>query len=85
MGIPLRSFNFKSDDTKRLTYGVIAQEVLDAGLDELVHVKEDGTLGVDYTSLLILKVQALEDINSTLKRMLVELDERITKLENKDK
>jgi hypothetical protein len=48
-------------------------------------VKEDGTLGVDYTSLLILKVQALEDINSTLKRMLVELDERITKLENKDK
>jgi hypothetical protein len=30
-------------------------------------------------------VQALEDINSTLNRMLVELDERITKLENKDK
>lgn len=84
MGIPLRSFNFKDDENKRLTYGVIAQEVQEAGLKELVHVKEDGTLGVDYTSLLILKIKALEDINSTLKRMLVELEERVTKLEGKD-
>ena len=78
-----RSFNFKDDEYKRKTYGVIAQEVQEVGLDELVHEREDGTLGVDYTSLLILKVAYLEDFCAMLNGRIVELEDKINKLENK--
>lgn len=74
--LPFKTFNFKDDESKRLTYGVIAQEVQRVGLDELVHTKEDGTLGVDYISLLILK-------NEALNREIGELTRRINKLEEK--
>ena len=79
-----KSFNFKGDDTKRKVYGVIAQEVQDAGLNELVHTKDDGTLAVDYTSLLILKTQYLEDFCAMLNGRIVELEKEIKNLkENK--
>lgn len=78
-----KSFNFKDDEDKRKTYGVIAQEVQEAGLDELVHQKEDGTLGVDYTSYLILKVAKLTKDNSVLIDMYFKLENRIKELENK--
>lgn len=67
-----RSFNFKDDDTKRKTYGVIAQDVLDAGIGEIVHTGEDGMLGVDYTSLLILKIAYLEAKLSDLEEKIKE-------------
>ena len=79
-----KSFNFKDDDTKRKVYGVIAQEVQDAGLNELVHTKDDGTLAVDYTSLLILKAAYLEDFCAMLNGRIVELEKEIKNLkENK--
>jgi len=73
--IKLKSFNFKDDEEKRETYGVIAQEVEEIGLNELVHLKKDGNLGVDYTSLLILK-------NAYLENKCEELSDKINRLEN---
>ena len=73
--IKLKSFNFKDDTEKRTTYGVIAQEVIAAGFDELVHTREDGTLGVDYISLLILK-------NAQQHYKIMELEHEIFKLKS---
>lgn len=81
--ILFRSFNFKDDDSKRKTYGVIAQEILAAGLDELVHVKEDGMLGVDYISLLTLKLASLEYTNTLYGERIEELENKIKELESK--
>lgn len=82
--VPLRSFNLKSDRSKRKTYGVIAQEVQEAGLNELVHVREDGTLGVDYTSLLILRAAYLEDYCGYLNGKIAELENKIDEMQKKD-
>ena len=80
-----KSYNFKSDESKTKTYGVIAQDVQDAGLPELVHITDDkGTLGVDYTSLFILKIAYLEDFCGMLNGRIVELENRIKELENKE-
>ena len=79
--IPLRAFNFKDDETKRITYGVIAQEVLDSGVPELVHNKEDETLGVDYTSFLILRLSHLEKEIASNYRTIFRLIEKVSNLE----
>lgn len=79
-----KSYNFKSDESKTKTYGVIAQEVQEAGLPELVKITDDkGTLGVDYTSLFVLKIAYLEDFCAMLNGRIVELENRIKELENK--
>ena len=80
-----KSFNFKDDESKRKTYGVIAQDVENVGLDELVYVKEDGFKAVDYTSLMMLKIAYLEDFCATLNGKIYELNEKIKELENKKK
>lgn len=74
-------FNFKtgSKDTK---YGVIAQEVEDAGLENLVSTSKDGTKAVDYISLLSLKVAKLEKENKSLKNENEELKARLEKIES---
>lgn len=82
--VPIKSFNFKDDENKNKIYGVIAQETQEAGLDELVYQKEDGHLAVDYTSLMILKIAYLEDFCAHLNGKIVELEDKLTKLENKD-
>ncbi len=82
--VPLHSFNFKDDDTKRKTYGIIAQEVQEAGLNELVYVKEDGTLAVDYTSMLILRAAYLEDYCKYLNGKIAELENKIDEMQKKD-
>ena len=80
-----KSYNLKSDESKAKTYGVIAQEVQEAGLPELVKITDDkGTLGVDYTSLFVLKIAYLEDFCAMLNGRIVELENRIKELENKD-
>jgi hypothetical protein len=59
--IDFKSFNFKSDELKTKTYGVIAQDVQNAGLNEIVKTNDEGNLSVDYISLLILKIGSLEN------------------------
>lgn len=78
------SFNFKDDADKRKTYGVIAQQVRARGLEELVHVKEDGTLGVDYISLLILENSRLRDEVNHLEFQISDLRRRVDELSKKD-
>lgn len=58
--VDFKVFNFKDDETKQKTYGVIAQDVQYAGLDEIVHHDDNGNLSVDYISLLILKMANME-------------------------
>ena len=56
--IKLKSFNFKSNND--FHYGIIAQDLEEEGLNNIVTEKEDGYKSVDYISLLVLKVAALE-------------------------
>ena len=73
--VELMSFNFREGDTSK-KYGVIAQQIEDIGLGELIKTNEDtGIKSVDYTSLLVLKIKMLEEENK-------KLNERISKLEN---
>jgi hypothetical protein len=76
--IPLKSFAFK-DDPKRKVYGVIAQEVEAAGLNELVHTDERGMLSVDYTSFLILRIAYLEKLLGHMHTKIAQLEEKINK------
>lgn len=54
--VRLRQF-IMGDDFK---YGVIAQELEKAGLDNLVKINKDGYRSVDYIAFLILRIEALE-------------------------
>ena len=81
--VQAKSFNFKDDPNKTKTYGVIAQEVEAAGLNELVYTKEDGFKAVDYTAFMILKLSYLEDFCVNLSMQNEELRKRIIELENK--
>lgn len=80
-----KQFSFKDDPNHRLTYGVIAQEVEAIGLNELVHLKEDGTKGVDYTSLLMLKYENLLINFAMLSQKVETLKEEIDKLKKENK
>ena len=69
--VSLKSFVMKDDEEKRKRYGVIAQDLEEAGLGELVYTNEDTKLkSVDYTGLLILKVSQLEKEIEKLKQKL---------------
>lgn len=72
-----KSFNFKSDESKRKVYGVIAQDVQEVGLNELVHTDENGNLGVDYTSLLLLKIAYLEDLCGQMYGKILKLEDKL--------
>lgn len=63
--VELKEFNFKEDSTKK--YGVIAQEIEEVGLNNLVSKNREGMKSVDYISLLILKIQQLEEEIKELK------------------
>lgn len=58
--LTFKQFNFKDDKDKTTKYGVVAQEVEAAGLSNLVSANDEGVKSVDYISLLILKIEALE-------------------------
>lgn len=66
--IQLKEFRFKADGIKR--YGVIAQDLLEEGLDNLVSTK-DNHLTVDYISLLCLKIAQLEEEIKRIKMKLL--------------
>ena len=71
--LDFKSFNFKDDETKRKMYGVIAQHAEALGLGHLVHMADDGTKGVDYTSLFVLKLAAMAEEIKALKKEIDEL------------
>ena len=66
--IQLKEFRFKADGVKR--YGVIAQDLLEEGLDNLVSTKNNH-LTVDYISLLCLKIAQLEEEIKKIKMKLL--------------
>lgn len=66
--IQLKEFRFKADGIKR--YGVIAQDLLEEGLDNLVSTKNNH-LTVDYISLLCLKIAQLEEEIKRIKMKLL--------------
>ena len=69
--VEFKQFNFKDDENKTKKYGVIAQEVEKAGLENLVNENEiNKKKTVDYTSLLILKIKQLENEIEILKNKL---------------
>ena len=82
--IAIEQFNYKSDDSKRTIYGVIAQDVEQLGLEELVYTNDEGFKSVDYTSLMLLKIAYLENENKRLNHKLDLLTERFNKIEDKE-
>ena len=66
--IQLKEFRFKADGIKR--YGVIAQDLLEEGLNNLVSTKNNH-LTVDYISLLCLKIAQLEEEIKKIKMKLL--------------
>lgn len=60
-------FNHISDKNKTKSYGVIAQDLEEVGLKNLVIEDADGYKSVDYISLLVLEIQRLRNEVNTLK------------------
>ncbi len=63
--IELKEYQFINDSDKKIRYGGIAQDLEKEGLENLVYTDEiDGKKGIDYISMLILKVEQLQkDLN----------------------
>ena len=58
--IKFKQYKFNNDPSKK-HYGVIAQDLLDLGFNNLVKGDEKSYYSVDYISLLILKMQAMQN------------------------
>ena len=71
--VELKQFNFKKGNTEK-KYGVIAQQVEQVGLNNLVSTSNNGYKSVDYTSLLILEILYLRQRN-------IELENRLNRIE----
>lgn len=57
--VNFKEFNYKKDDNKVKSYGVIAQDLEKAGLCNLVVEDDNGYKAVDYTALIMLELQRL--------------------------
>jgi len=79
----IKQFNYKSDETKRTVYGVIAQDVESHNLEELVYIDDKGIKSVDYTSLMLLKIAFLENEVIRLSNNIDKLTKRLDELESK--
>lgn len=71
--IDLHEYSFNNETVKR--YGVIAQELQNAGLTNLVG-ESDGKLSVDYTSLIILYIKSLKKEIETLKQRMSNYEQK---------
>ena len=80
--VKVKSFNFIGEQDR--IYGVIAQEVQEAGLGEIVYTKDDGHLAVDYTSLSMLKIAYLENLCGELLQRIKQLQDEIKVLKFKN-
>ena len=66
-------FNLKDDKTKTKSYGVIAQDLENVGLNNLVTEDTDGNKSVDYTALIMLELQRLRNEVKELKATINDL------------
>lgn len=66
-GVEFKEFNLVEDTSGRKSYGVLAQDLENVGLDNLVYESEDGIKSVDYTSLMMLELQRLRNEIKELK------------------
>lgn len=69
--IKLKEYRFNNDPSKK-HYGVVAQDLLDLGMNDLVKGDEKSYYSVDYISLLILKMQAMQNkIDELTKKLII--------------
>jgi hypothetical protein len=85
LSISPKTFLYKTeDDNARIHIGLIVEDLLEAGLDEIIIYKEDddGNVipqGIEYSLLAVPLLSALRNQNQRIKS----LEERLTKLEDK--
>lgn len=70
--IEFKEFNLANDTSGRKSYGVLAQDLERAELENLVYEDDEGIKSVDYTSLMILELQRLRNEVKELKEKLAE-------------
>ena len=61
-------FTFKSDNTKKVHYGFIAQEVQNA-FPDLVSTDETGMLTLNYLDIIALMIQEIKDLKMTVQEI----------------
>ena len=76
-------YTWKNDEEKKQQIGLIAQEVQEY-FPELVSEGSDGYLSLDYSKLTVILMSVIKDLTNRVKKLEI-LEERIKKLEEKDK
>lgn len=71
--IEFKEFNYKKDENRVKSYGVIAQDLEKAGLNNLVVEDDKGYKSVDYTALIMLELQRLRNEVKELKATINDL------------
>ena len=82
-GLEPVQYSFKKDDTKRLRYGFIAQDVEEV-LPDLVHTDGEGIKGINYQDIIALLVKDNQNLRSNLldmAKVLAEISQKLTSLE----
>lgn len=72
----VKEFNWK--DTGAKSYGFIAQELEEAGFNELVSTDNNGLKRVDYNAALSLKIATLENENKVLSDKITALEDEVS-------
>ena len=63
------TYTLKADDTKRVRAGLIAQELLAAGMSELVYTSGDGMLAVAYDQAVPYLLEAIKELHEKIKQL----------------
>jgi len=80
------TYNYKSDKTKKITLGLIAQEVQPLFPELVTRSEEDDLLGIDYGAFSIVAIKAIQEQQQIIKgqsEKISDLEERLLKLEAK--
>lgn len=82
LNLTARTYTYTTDDTHSEYHGLVAQEVQQAGLDQLVATSDTGYLSVKYGDLQWVMLQAFKEMWQYITDKFNNHDERITHLEN---
>ena len=63
------TYTLKADESKRVRAGLIAQELLAAGMTELVYENADGMLSVAYDQAVPYLLEAIKELHEKVKRL----------------